>query len=67
MPEPHLNLQKLNSENFKNITAGLGNLITQRGLNQQAMNALMTNAKNLLEFLKKPSESGNEVVNAQGD
>ena len=67
MPPPGLDLQNLNPANLYNIAAGLGDLINERGLNQQAMTALMTNAKNLLEFLKKPSESETAAVNTFDD
>ncbi|CAF9932112.1 hypothetical protein IMSHALPRED_008800 [Imshaugia aleurites] len=54
MPSPHLNLQSLHPANLKNIPAGLGNLVNERGFNQQVITGLMTNAKKLLEFLKQP-------------
>lgn len=47
--------------------AGLGSFINERGLDQQAMNALMTYAKTLLHFLKKPSESGTEAIDTLDD
>lgn len=64
---PGLDLQNLNPANFGNIAAGLGNLINERGLNQQAMNALMTNAKKLLGFLQRPGESSIALVNKIDD
>ena len=63
MPPPRLDLQELKPAKLGNIAAGLGNLINERGLNQQAMNAFMTNGKKLLEFLKRPGESGVASVN----
>lgn len=57
MPLPGLTLKKLSPANFGNVVAGLGNRINERSLNQRAMTAVATNAKKLLEFLKKPSES----------
>lgn len=65
MPSPHLNLQSLHPANLKNIPAGLGNLVNERGFNQQVITGLMTNAKKLLEFLKQPSESGVKAAPTQ--
>ena len=64
---PHLDLQNLNPANLGNIAAGFGKLINERGLNQQIMNALMTNANKLLEFLKRPGESSIAIVNITDD
>lgn len=66
MPPP-LDLQNLNPANFGNIAAGLGNLIKERGFNQQVMNAVMANAKNLLDFLKEPGDSGTEAIDILDD
>lgn len=56
MPTPRLDPQNpnLTLADHDNIVATLGALTNERNLPQQFMNGVMTNAKKLLEFLKKP-------------
>ena len=57
MPPPHLDLQNLNSADYDNIVAGLGDLTNERNVPQGFMNGAMTNAKKLLEVLKNPQQA----------
>ena len=67
MPTPHLDLQNLNIDpaDYENIVNGLGPLTNERNLPQQFMNGAMTNAKKLLEFLKKPGKFEIEILTTQ--